>query len=162
MARTGRPCRVCEHPRRQEIDAALRNGALPSTLSLLHGIGESNIRRHKKNHLVLGDELAPPAGEPVPTEGEPAKMVRLLVLKAMRVARDAEAAGNPAAALRALRTVGDQLANVAKVKAAEPPAYDALRDEVVREIRDRVAAAVRPFPEAAAALAAAFREDAGR
>ena len=56
--RGGRPCRVCTHPRRGEIDAALRNGARLPELVDVFGLPKENIRRHAKNHLRL-DAQAP-------------------------------------------------------------------------------------------------------
>ena len=155
-AKRGRPCRVCQHPRRPEIDQALRDRASIATLVSLHGIGEGNLRRHQKNHLQ-------PAPEPVvPTSSsEPAAVARLITLRTMKVLRDAEASGEPRVQLAALRAARENLEQAVRLRAQEPPPYDPARDELLSALRDRIATTLRDFPEAAAAVRADFAALAG-
>lgn len=154
----GRPCRVCQHPRRGEIDEALRNKAKVSALVSLYGIGEGNIRRHAKNHLSPADSA--PAAESLPSS-EPSTVARLLQLRTMKVLRDAEASGEPRVQLAALRAARENLEQAVRLRAQEPPPYDPARDELLAALRDRLATTLRAFPEALDAVRADFATVAG-
>lgn len=47
-----RPCTVCTHEKRAEIDAALVAGESFRPLATRFAIGECAVKRHAKNHLV--------------------------------------------------------------------------------------------------------------
>lgn len=48
----GRPCKICKHPQRAEIDRVLvRNESGYRTLAKRFGISASSLYRHLKNHL---------------------------------------------------------------------------------------------------------------
>lgn len=150
--KTGRPCRVCQHPKRPEIDAALRNGEKISTLVGVYGVGEGNLRRHKVNHLTAPAEAAPASGN------DPAKMVTLIQLKTMKLLRDAEASGSQRVALAALRQARENLETLAKVRATEPAPYDPARDELVIQLRDRIARTLAECPACRQKVADDFRQ----
>lgn len=152
----GRPCRVCHHPRRLEIETALRNGAKVGTLVELYGVGEGNIRRHAKNHAKAGAVPSKP-GQVLP-DGEPSKLAKLLSLRTLKVLRDGEASGNPRVQLSALRVARENLETVAKLRATEPADYAPERDELLSALRDRLAATLRDYPEALDAVRGDFRE----
>ena len=154
----GRPCRVCQHPRLREIDEALRNGAKVLTLVSLHGIGEGNLRRHAKNHLLAA--VPAPEAEAAGTS-EPSTVARLLQLRTMKVLRDAEASGDPRVVLAALRVSREHLEQAVRLRAQEPPPYDPARAELLRTLRDRLASTLRGFPDALAAVRADFAALAG-
>lgn len=153
----GRPCRVCQHPRRAEIDEALRNRAKIATLVSLYGIGEGNLRRHAKNHLQAAAAPAPAAE----ASSEPSTVARLLQLRTMKVLRDAEASGEPRVQLAALRAARENLEQAVRLRAQEPPPYDPARDELLSALRDRLAGTLRDFPDALAAVRADFAALAG-
>ncbi len=47
-----RTCTICGHPKRAEIDKALRDGEESNRrIAARFGVAEASIRRHKKNHL---------------------------------------------------------------------------------------------------------------
>lgn len=48
-----RVCRVCEDPRREEIDAALAGGRSVPKLAAEVGLPESNLYRHRKDHMTM-------------------------------------------------------------------------------------------------------------
>lgn len=151
MRKRGRPCRVCDHPRRAEVDEALRNRASIPALVSLYGIGEGNLRRHAKNHLRL-DAQAPEAL----ATSEPAIVSKLLQLRTLKVLRDAEASGDPRVVLAALRASRENLEQAVRLRAQEPPAYDPARDELLAALRDRLARTLRDYPEALDAVRADF------
>lgn len=49
--RVGRPCTVCNHPERQEIDKALVSGTVYRKLSETYGLTASSLCRHRKGHI---------------------------------------------------------------------------------------------------------------
>ena len=49
--RVGRPCTVCNHPERQEIDKALVSGTVYRKLSETYGLAASSLCRHRKGHI---------------------------------------------------------------------------------------------------------------
>ena len=151
----GRPCRVCSHPRRAEIETALRNGAKVATLVEVYGVGEGNIRRHAKNHAKAG--AVPAQTNQVLPDAEPSKLAKLLSLRTLKVLRDGEASGNPRVQLAALRVARENLETVAKLRATEPADYAPERDELLAALRDRLAATLRGYPEALEAVRADFR-----
>jgi hypothetical protein len=154
----GRPCRVCQHPRVREIDAALRDRAKIAVLVGLYGIGEGNLRRHAKNHLQAAPAPAP--AESLPSS-EPSTVARLLQLRTMKVLRDAEASGEPRVQLAALRAARENLEQAVRLRAQEPPPYDPARDELLAALRDRLASTLRAYPEALDAVRADFATIAG-
>lgn len=158
IGKRGRPCRVCQHPRRAEIDEALRNRAKIATLVSLYGIGEGNLRRHQKNHLQAAPVGAAPETLPA---SEPSTVARLLQLRTMKVLRDAEASGEPRVQLAALRAARENLEQAVRLRAQEPPPYDPARDELLSALRDRLASTLRAFPEALDAVRADFATIAG-
>jgi|SRR5690625_21162 len=49
--RTGRPCTVCEHAERSEIDKALVRGRPYRRIAKEFGLSEAAVRRHANNHV---------------------------------------------------------------------------------------------------------------
>ena len=54
-----RPCVVCGHPDRREIEKAFAKGATPSTISArFRNVSEGSVRRHMASHAVRSMEKA--------------------------------------------------------------------------------------------------------
>jgi hypothetical protein len=67
----GRPCTVCENPRRAEIEAALAGGVSIRGVAGKHGIGVSALHRHVHAHMAL--PAKPPAAiAPAPAPADAA------------------------------------------------------------------------------------------
>ena len=148
------PCRVCNHPKRQTIESAYRDGAKVPTLVKTYHVGEGNLRRHFKNHMGTAGQ---PAGPVISVRADdPAKVLRYLTLQTSRILKDAEDNGTRREQLAALRQARENLEAVAKIRASEPPVYDPLRDELLGQLRDRLAKTLRDFPDALAAVRADF------
>ncbi len=58
-----RPCTVCAHERRREIDQALVGGASVPSLARAHGLSERALRRHRSSHLPQASTEAHQAAE---------------------------------------------------------------------------------------------------
>lgn len=46
-------CSVCEHPDREAIDKALREGVTPYKLAQRYGLPKESLRRHRTNHVGM-------------------------------------------------------------------------------------------------------------
>lgn len=51
-----RPCPLCQHPDREQIDQELAAGASPTKIGRHYGASRNAMRNHRDNHL--GDLLA--------------------------------------------------------------------------------------------------------
>lgn len=156
MKRTGRPCKVCAHPRRREIDGDLRAGLAVATMAEHYGLPDKSGRALQRHRAHLA-EATIVASQPAAT-APPVDMARLLELKSIRALVEAEASPNPRLRSAALRQARENLEAAARARASSPPDYAALRDPILMQLRDRLAAALRPYPEAALAAAAALAE----
>ena len=152
--KTGRPCRVCDHPQRPKIDAAMLRGEPIAALVSLYGIGRSNFYRHRK-HLRPTETAST---TPAPGKDDSAKSLRLVVLRTLQIAKDAETHGTRRETLAALRQVAANLELVAKIRATEPPPYDPARDELVIQLRDRIARTLAECPTCRQKVADDFRQ----
>jgi len=52
-SRVGRPCRVCTHAQRTEVEAALADGDAVSRISEQFSVGRSSLRRHRSGHMSV-------------------------------------------------------------------------------------------------------------
>jgi hypothetical protein len=156
-----RSCTVCEHPEREAIDEALVGGASNRSLASLYDVSEAAVRRHKANHLPAKLVMAEKAKE-VAQADSLLDQVRDLQSRALAILDQAEDAGDLRTALGAIREARGNLELLAKllgdlqqegttniqVALIEHPDYQRLRAAVVGALRD--------YPEAGYAVAAAL------
>lgn len=73
----GRPCALCHHPKRDEIDRRIQSGETTRKLALDFGVSSMAVSRHKNNHLGIvqrtpgasaGPVLPPPLPDDEPVE----------------------------------------------------------------------------------------------
>ena len=85
-----RACRVCEDPRREEIDRELVSGRSVPSIAKEVGLPESNIYRHRKDHLTItrSIETSRPAGLVATVEHLQALDQQLAQVQAMAMQRD--------------------------------------------------------------------------
>lgn len=155
-------CKVCSHPDRAAIEAAITGGLSNTQAGIRWGMSKDSVRRHKDAHLS-------PALRAVAAGRESAGAVKALdrlealYAKASRVLDAAEAEGKASlslAAIRELRGIVELLARVTGelderptvqvLNVAATPEWDALRGLVL--------AALRPYPDAGRAVALALTE----
>ena len=152
-----RPCVDCTSSRRGAIERDIRARIPVAKIAEAYALADKSgraVQRHRDNHM---DAAAPADG--TPARSTTADMARLLELKTMRALVEAEASPNPRIRAAALRQARENLEAASRARASTPPDYSALRDPIVAQLRDRLAAALRPFPEAAAAAVRALTEE---
>lgn len=163
-----RPCTVCRHKDREAVEAASARGDNPAAVSARFvNLSGASIRRHMADHApkslalveaALGRrELASGIGL-----GEEVADLRL---EAMNVLRSAKEAKDLRAALDAIRTALSCLETIGKLTGKLRP--DAATVNVLvtspdwLAMRERLAEALTPYPEALAAVREAMRGEAG-
>ncbi len=57
IAKLGRPCSICGHPERADIDAALAVGIPKSSIASAYGVYPDSLRRHELNHGPVDETL---------------------------------------------------------------------------------------------------------
>lgn len=160
-------CRVCLHPERADIEAAMVGGLSNPATAARWGMSKDSVRRHRASHL--SPALRAVAGQR-DTAGPVRALDRLEELhgKASAILDAAMADGKPSlglAAIRELRGVTETLARITG-ELDERPTVQVLNVATSPEwleTRGRLLAALAPYPEArqAAALALSEVPDAG-
>lgn len=159
---TGRPCNVCTHAERAEIDRALiaRTDTLPA-LSARFGVSVKSLDRHRNAHVptpamqegaqaVVAAEAGLGAGL--------AQDACSLKNKALDLLRQAEEAGDLKTALMGVREAARCLELVAKLTGdldASPTVNLVLAPQFI-SIQTAILAALAPHPEARRAVVAAL------
>ena len=163
-----RPCKACGHSERGRLEEAIRSRGERAFAAIAEefGLSETGLRRHVATHSRAPQDR-PAAAQEGPQEarggaggpsGSPADVARLLTLRALKVAAEADEAGAPRIALSASRVARELVETSLRAKAVEPPPYDPLRDEVLAALRDRLSRTLEAFPEAREAVRLDFEE----
>ena len=155
-----RPCSVCTHPQRADIDRLLATGTPSTQVAERYGLVDRSVRRHAANHLPLAVQEAAQADEEarnldVLTE------VKRLYRSAVDILDNAD--DDPAMALRAIREARETLALVGRLlgEIDERPVVNVLVSPQWIEVRAVLLEALSSFPQARAAAAAALLEAGG-
>ncbi len=154
-----RVCTICAHPDRAAIDTALVAGEpVRSVASRYVTIGRMAVQRHKDDHLPAMLAKAHEAGE-VAHADDLLGQVRQLRGKAISILLQAERAGDLRTALMGVREARACVELLAEMEG------ELNRSQTVNvliasphwlETRNSLIAALRPFPEARAAVVAAL------
>jgi hypothetical protein len=116
-----RPCSICSHPNREEIDRELIEGkSLAEIVSIFPTITKSALHRHKESHLPQSLAQAKEAQE-VAQGDTLLSQVRSLQHKALSILKQAEAAGELRTALTGVREARSCLELLGKVSGQLPP-----------------------------------------
>lgn len=173
-----RPCSICTHPDRLEIEAAVQSGEPYGRIAERYGFSRAAITRHRK-HLHAVSLQAPSVAERYETPGglalldelKHAKLEDVADLKRylealnsviLNVLRESFLAGRAGTALHAARELRQSLELLAELlnalnRSPQTTVQVALvqSPEWVR-IREIIAQALEPYPEARIALSAAL------
>ena len=116
-----RPCSICSHLNREEIDRALIEGkSLSEIVSLFPAITKSALHRHKESHLPQMLAQAKEARE-VAQGDTLLSQVQFLQSKALSILKQAEEAGELRTALTGVREARSCLELLGKVSGQLPP-----------------------------------------
>jgi hypothetical protein len=114
---TGRPCTVCEHGLRAQIDKRIAAGEPLNRIAKSVGLHRLALARHKSSHLLqnlVADEIAGPAKAPRPA-GSLNDQLRGLVEEATGLLATSRKSGNVRAALAAIKAVHSLVESQAKL-----------------------------------------------
>jgi hypothetical protein len=149
-----RSCTICAHPNRDEIDQALVSGAAFPGLVAEYRVSKDALSRHRAGHiapvLVKAQEAADAArGESLLDQ------LRELQRRTLGLLDQAEAAGKLTPAVLAVGQARGNLELMAKLlhELDERPIINLLIAPEWLTVRAALVEALRPYPDAAAAVA---------
>jgi len=159
MGKRGRPCTVCQHPKRDEIDKRL---AIDSNFAGISrdfaGISEDALKRHKEKHLP--GTLAKAKNIKEVTKADALlRDVKALRKKALSILELAEKAGDLKTALLGIREARSCMELLAKVEGQlkDAPQVNFVLSAEWIELRTLIITALDPYPEAKEAMVLAIR-----
>lgn len=161
---TGRPCSVCRHPDRAEIDRALIAGEGFAAVSRRSaGLTEDAVRRHHAKHLphAAVQEAADAREEAEGDRGaDLLAEAQSLRRKGMALLAKAESAGELRTALAGVREAGRLLELEAKLRGQieAAPTVNVVLSPAWLQVQTVILAALEPHPAARAALVRALED----
>jgi hypothetical protein len=175
MAKPGPQCSVCKHRELPAIDLALARGVSTGALAHRYGLGNDSVYRHRRNHLppqlraklLAGPDLDIDIDKLRETESQ-SLLANLVALRrrlfhSFDVAEengDSHMVSRIAAQLhRNMELVGKLLGDLA---AGHTNVTNVLIQPQYVELRVGLVSALRPFPEAARAVASVLRQIEGK
>jgi len=159
MGKRGRPCTVCQHPNRDEIDKRL---AIDSNFAGISrdfaGISEDALKRHKEKHLPGTLAKAENIKEVAKADAL-LEDVKSLRKKALGILESAEKAGDLKTALLGIREARSCMELLAKVEGQlkDAPQINFVLSAEWIELRTLIITALDPYPEAKEAMVLAIR-----
>lgn len=163
MAKRGRPCTVCQHPKRDEIDKLLiPSDANFAAISRDFAVSEDALGRHKESHipneLLKSNDIQEIAKADVLLgQLNEAREKTLSLLDKAEKAANTRAYGPPVAYLKEIREQIKLLAELEGRLAAQPQINITLNAEWV-ELRTLIINALEPYPDARQAVVNAIRK----
>lgn len=153
-----RLCSVCAHSERAAIDAALLSGDPYRNIAERFGTSATALTRHKLGHIPAHLSRAMEA-EAVADAGDLLGQVRGLQTKALQLLDKAERAGDYRTALAGVREARACVALLAEVEGQldRRTTVNILLSSEWLSVRTALMVALRPHPEAAAAVAASLK-----
>lgn len=167
----GARCSICSHEKAAEIDLGLSRNVPVRVLARRYGVGEDALYRHRTNHLSpqLRAQLALGSETPIDLdklrEDEGSGLIANLVKHRGRILQamdQAEANSDLSAVARLSGEVHKNLELVAKtlgvlIQKHEVSRVSILVSQDYLALRATIVQALRPYPEAQAAVASALR-----
>jgi hypothetical protein len=153
-----RSCTICDSDHRQEIDRDLVHGRGLRTIAHTYGVGEYSVRRHRREHLheVLAKGYT---AEEATRADELLLDVRRLQEKTVSTLLKAEAAGEYAVLLRAVREARENIELLARLRGEldTRPVINLVLSSEWLELRALIVAALEPHPDARESVLRAIR-----
>lgn len=149
----GRPCSVCTHPKRLEIDRALVAGEPLRAIARRFGVSKDALRRHRE-HLPTYLARATEAREAAQA-GDLLAQIQDLRDRALRILDKAESSRDLRVSLQAIREARQCVELLAKLagELSEAPQVNILLSPQWVKLRKTILIALEPFPEARAKVA---------
>lgn len=117
-----RPCLICTHPQREEIEKAIQEGATLNEVAARFNIGKSTVHKHRTQcqPQMFADTLEKRKALPPPVASEAAAMTYLeemvfLIEKAKRVIYEAEKEKDNKTMLSAIESVSRMMTDLGKL-----------------------------------------------
>lgn len=159
-----RRCTICDHAKRDEIDACLVSNETLRDIAGRYGLKRTSLHRHQEKHLPAQLVQAQEIEEVVRADNLLGQLLHLQK-SALAILKQAEGEGSHRTALYAIKQAGDLLALQAKLTGhlSEAPIVNVTVNQQWLQIRAVVVEALAPYPEARAAVVAALTrvDDAG-
>jgi hypothetical protein len=154
-----RRCTVCAHPERAAIDTQLVRGEAFRRIAAQRQLSEQAVRRHHADHLPAALARAEQASELIRADGLLAE-VRDLQSRALAILGRAEEAGDLRAATGAVREARSTIELLARLTGElnEKPELNVVLAPQWLAIRSVITDALRPYPDAGAAVSARLLE----
>ena len=159
-----RTCTICTHDQRDDINAALVRNTPLRDIANRYGTSKSSLERHKAEHMPVAMAKAQDAKEIVQATTL-LDEIRALRSKAVSILLTAEKAGDLRTALLAIREARSCIELLAEMEGElnRRPEVHLHLSPVWLEVRAVIITALRPYPEAAVAVASALEaHDAGQ
>ena len=160
MGKRGRPCTVCGHPQREEINSLLAptDANFAAISRQFAGISEDALKRHKESHIAAALVNAEGIKE-VAEANTLLADIRSLREKATTILEKAEKAGDLKTALLGIREARGCIELLAKVEGQldDRPQINILVNPQWVELRTLIIKALEPYPAAKEAVVHAIR-----
>lgn len=149
-----RTCTVCGHSQRPEIDRALVEGTTYRTIADGFGLSETALKRHRKDHIPAHVAQAREVGQ-VADAGDLLQQLKDLRTRAVGILDAAEQSGDYRTALMGIREARSCIETLMEVEGEldRRSIVNVLVAPQWIEVRAVVLNALRPYPEAAQAVA---------
>ncbi|AZF88242.1 hypothetical protein [Meiothermus phage MMP17] len=151
-----RPCTICTHPQRQEIEAELARGELYRRIAPRFGVSERSVRRHLAHTQIAAQQAI--QTRVVESGRSILERLRDLNREALGILSDARANGKQRDAIAAIHALTRLLELEARLLGELDHERPQVQVNVLASpewlaLRARLIEALRPYPEAAHAAA---------
>lgn len=161
MGKRGRPCTICQHPKRDEINSLLAStdANFAAISRQFAGISEDALKRHKESHIAASLVNAEGIKEAAEANTLLAD-IRSLREKATTILEKAEKAGDLKTALLGIREARGCIELLAKVEGQlhDNPQITIINNPEWVELRTLIIMALEPYPEAREAVVHAIHK----
>jgi len=149
-----RVCTICSHAERHAIEKLIVGGTPNRRIAAQFNVAETSLRRHAAEHLPVSLAKAQEADE-VRQALDVLQQLRFINGAALTVLRDARASGEGELVLKAIDRVMKQIELQAKLlgELDDRPQIVLVQSPEWVELRAQIVAALRPYPDAAVAVA---------
>jgi hypothetical protein len=157
-----RPCSICTHPQRDDIDTDIVRGQPFRRIATQRGVTEQSVRRHGAAHLPKSLARAH-AAQAITQADDLLDEVRELHSRVRGILEKAEKSGDLRAATGAIREARSMIELLAKLTGEldDKPEVNVVLSPQWLTIRGAILEALEPFPEARVAVGARLLTVAG-